>query len=235
MALAETSRADYLSAMLKALVNAINDLTSPELRSVLWKSIALSIGLFAALWFAIEFVLSSLTLFPWAWMTTLLQLTTGLGLFAAFFFLMAPVTALFAGLFQDSINAKIEKRHYAQDRPGRAVAMIPGLLMGLKFAALALGANLIVLPLVFFAGFGAILFLIANAYLISREYFEMAASRYMHPKNAAELRQHHFWKVFVAGLPAGLLAMVPFVNFTTPIFATSYFLHFFKEVQKSSG
>jgi len=220
--------------MIKSLITALNDLTSPEFRSALWRSIGLSVLLFAALWFGIEFLISTLTLFPYPWLTTALQLTTGLGLFAAFFFLMAPVTALFAGLFQDTITTKVEARHYAQDQPGRSLAMIPGLLIGLKFAALALGVNLIVFPLVFFAGFGAVLFVIANAYLISREYFEMAASRYMHPKNAAELRQRNFWKVFIAGLPAGLLAMVPFINFVTPIFATSYFLHFFKQVQKSS-
>jgi CysZ protein len=219
--------------MIKAFIAALNDITSPELRSALWKSIALSFGLFSAFWFGIEFLISTLTLFPYPWLTTALQLTTGLGLFAAFFFLMAPVTALFAGLFQDSITTKIEARHYAQDKPGKAVAMVPGLLMGLKFAGLALATNMIVFPLVFFAGFGAVLFVIANAYLISREYFEMAASRYMHPRNAAELRQQNFWKVFIAGLPAGILAIVPFVNFATPIFATSYFLHFFKQVQKS--
>jgi CysZ protein len=220
--------------MIKAFISALNDISAPEFRGALWKSIALSMGLFAALWFGIEFLISTLTLFPYAWLTTALQLTTGLGLFAAFFFLMAPVTALFAGLFQDTIASKIEARHYVQDRPGKPVAMIPGLLMGLKFAGLALGVNLIVFPLVFFAGFGAVLFVIANAYLISREYFEMAAARYMHPRNAAELRKQNFWKVFIAGLPAGLLAMIPFLNFATPIFATSYFLHFFKQVQKSS-
>jgi CysZ protein len=218
-----------------ALLKALNDVTSPEFRSALWRSVALSIALFVALWFGIEFLVSTLTMLPYAWMTTALQLTTGLGLFAAFFFLMAPVTALFAGLFQDTIASKVESRHYAQDKPGRAVAMVPGLFMGLKFAGLALGINLIVFPLVFFAGFGAILFVIANAYLISREYFEMAASRFMHPKNAAELRQRNFWKVFIAGLPAGLLAIVPFINFATPIFATSYFMHVFKQVQKSSA
>ena len=220
--------------MIKALFNALNDLTSPEFRGVLWRSVGLSVVLFAALWVGIEFLISTLTLFPYGWLTTALQLTTGLGLFAAFFFLMAPVTALFAGLFQDSISLHVETRHYAADKPGRPVAFMASLVMGLKFAALALGVNLVVFPLVFFAGFGAVLFVIANAYLISREYFEMAASRYMHPKNAAELRQRNFWKVFIAGLPAGLIAMVPFVNFVTPVFATSYFLHFFKQVQKSS-
>ena len=215
--------------MFSALFKAINDVTSPELRAVLWKSIALSIGLFAALWVAIEFALSSLTMIPWPWLTTTLQVTTGLGLFAAFFFLMAPVTALFAGLFQDVISSKIEARHYPMDRPGKTLSVLAGLFTAVQFAALALGINLIVLPLIFLAGFGAVLMLIANAYLISREYFTLAAARYMPLQQAAAIRQENAFGIFIAGLIPGALAMVPFLNFVTPVFATSYFLHYFKQ------
>jgi CysZ protein len=221
--------------MIKAFFKALNDLTSPEFRSVLIRSILLSIGLFAALWFGIEFLLSSLTLIPWPWLTTLLQVATGLGLFAVFFFLMAPVTALFAGLFLDGIAAKVESRHYPQDRPGTPLNFITALVFGLKFLIVSLGVNLVVLPLVLFAGFGVALLLIANAYLISREYFEMAATRFMSPAAARDLRQKNFWKIFIAGTIPGIIAIVPFVNFVTPVFATSYFVHIFKQVSKSSA
>jgi CysZ protein len=221
--------------MIKAFFNALNDLTSPEFRSVLIRSLLLSVALFAGLWFGIEFLLSSLTLIPWPWLTTLLQIATGLGLFAVFFFLMAPVTALFAGLFLDGIAAKVEARHYPQDRPGKSLNMMTALVFGLKFLAVSLGVNLVVLPLVLFAGFGVALLLIANAYLISREYFEMAATRFMSPAAAHELRQKNFWTIFVAGAVPGLISLVPFINFVTPVFATSYFVHIFKQVSKSSA
>lgn len=214
--------------MFRAAFKAFNDVTSPELRAVLWKSIALSMVLFAGLWFGIEFALSQLSLIPWAWLATALQLATGLGLFAAFFFLMAPVTALFAGLFQDGISSIIERRHYASERPGKPLSVVAGFVTALKFAAVALGVNIVVLPLVFFAGFGAVLMLLANAYLISREYFELAAARYMPVAEAAALRRANAGRIFMAGLIPGALAMVPFINFTTPVFATSYFLHLFK-------
>ena len=214
--------------MISALMNAINDVTSPELHTVLWRSIALSIAMFAALWFGVEFVLSSITLIPWPWLTTGLQVVTGLGLFAAFFFLMAPVTALFAGLFQDAISAKIEARHYPHDPKGTPPSLFASFRTALQFSAIALAVNLVVFPLVVFAGFGVILILLANAYVISREYFTMAAARYMPVAQAAELRREHALRIFVAGLIPGALAMVPFINFVTPVFATSYFLHLFK-------
>ncbi len=215
--------------MFSALFKAVNDLTSPELRAVLWKSVALSIGLFAALWIGIEFALSTITMVPWPWLTTALQVSTGLGLFAAFFFLMAPVTALFAGLFQDTISARIEARHYAHEPPGRPLKFMVGLITALKFAALSLAVNTVVLPLVFFAGFGAVLMWLANAYLISREYFVLAAARHMPVAQAAQIRRDNAVQIFIAGLIPGALALIPFINFATPVFATSYFLHYFKQ------
>ena len=233
MPLAETSRASYLQVMFRALAKAVNDVTSPELRAVLWRSIALTLALFAALWFGIEFVVSTITMIPWPWLTTALQLATGLGLFAAFFFLMAPVTALFAGLFQDSISAKIEARHYPQDRKGVPMSMVAGLTTAIQFALIALAVNTVVLPLVFFAGFGVILILLANAYVLSREYFTMAAARYMPVTEAEALRRENAGGIFLAGLIPGALSMVPFLNFVTPVFATSYFLHLFKQGRAS--
>ena len=214
--------------MIKATLIAINDITSPELRRILWKSVALSIGLFAALLFGIEFIVSSLAQFAWAWATSGLQAIIGLGLFAAFFFLMAPVTAIFAGLFQDGIAAKLEQRHYASQPAGKALSYASGITASLKFAAITLGIELVVMPLVLFAGFGVVLIWLANSYIISREYFELTAARYMPMTEAVAMRRANATRIFIAGLIPGALSLVPFVNFVTPVFATSYFLHFFK-------
>ena len=214
--------------MFTATVKALNDIASPELRSVLWKSIAMSVALFALLLWGVEYVLSILANIPWAWLTSALQLATGLGLFAAFFYLMAPVTALFAGFFQDGIAARLEARHYSYQPAGKALSYATGIITSLKFAGIALGIDLLVSPLVLFAGAGAVLILCANAYVISRAYFELTAARYMPMAEAVALRRDHAVRIFVAGLIPAALAMVPFVNFVTPVFATSYFLHYFK-------
>ncbi|HEY5362796.1 MAG TPA: EI24 domain-containing protein [Aestuariivirga sp.] len=214
--------------MFTATVKALNDITSPDMRPVLWKSIALSVALFAGLLWGIEYVLSILASTPWPWLTSGLQLVTGLGLFAAFFYLMAPVTALFAGLFQDIIASKLEARHYSHQPAGKALTYGVALLTSFKFAGLALAVDLVVSPLVLFAGAGAVLILCANAYVISREYFELTAARYMPMADAVALRRDHTVRIFIAGLIPAALSMIPFVSFITPVFATSYFLHFFK-------
>ena len=220
--------------MFKAFFSAVNDVTSPEFRSVLWKSVGLTVALFVAILVAIETVLSFVTLVPWPWLQTTIAFGTGLGLLAAFFFLMGPVIAMFAGLFLDNIAAKVEARHYPRDTQGKSLAMIPAFFFGLKFAGVALLVNIIVLPLVFFAGFGAVLLVIANAYLISRQYFEMAATRFMSPKAATALRQKNGRMIFFAGLIPALISLIPIVNLIVPLFATSYFVHIFKKVSASS-
>ena len=69
---------------------------------------------------------------------------------------------------------------------------------------------------------------IRDSYIIGREYFELAAARYMPLKEAEAMRRADATRIFIAGLIPGALAMVPFLSFVTPIFATSYFLHLFK-------
>jgi CysZ protein len=221
--------------MITAFFKALNDLTSPEFRGVLWTSIGLTLALFIAILVGVETLLSFLTVVPWAWVQTLIALGTGIGLIAAFFFLMAPVTAIFAGLFLDKIAARVESRHYPADKKGTALSTFTALGFGLKFASVALLVNIIVFPLVFFAGFGLILILLSNAYLLSREYFEMAATRFISPASASSLRKANFMKIYIAGFVPAALAMVPIVNLVVPLFATSYFVHIFKSVQRSSA
>jgi CysZ protein len=221
-------------SMISAFLKATNDVTSPEFRGVLWKSLALTLALFIGVLVAVETLLSFLTLVPWPWLQTIIALGTGIGLIAAFFFLMAPATAMFAGLFLDNIAGRVEQRHYPHDSQGRPLPTFAALIFGLQFALVSLAVNLVVFPLVFFAGFGAVLLVLANAYLISREYFELAAARYMSPAAASHLRKSNFLKLYVAGLVPAVLSVIPLINLIVPLFATSFFVHIFKSVQRSS-
>ncbi len=215
--------------MISAALKALGDMFSPRFRSVLWKAIGLSILLFVAILIGVEVVLSIMVAFPWPWLETVLAVATGLGLLAAFVFLMAPVTAVFAGLFLDEIAELVEQRDYAGDRPGRPLSNSTGLMIGIQFGLLVLAVNLMVLPLLFL-GIGAAIKVCADAYLLGREYFQMVAMRHLPVADAKALRKANAGRVFAAGLiPAGL-ALVPIVNFLVPLFSTAYFVHIFKKV-----
>jgi CysZ protein len=220
--------------MISASLKALGDLLSPELRSVLLKAVGLTLALFVAVLVVVEIIMSMLTLVPWPWAETILAIGTGLALAVAFFFLMAPVIAIFAGLFLDDIALRVEARHYPQDPHGTPLTTARSLIIALEFAAVVLAVNLAILPLVF-TGIGAAVLVATNAYLISREYFEMVAMRHMPVDEARLLRKENTPQIFAAGIVPALLSLVPVLNLAVPLFATSYFVHIFKQVQASSA
>jgi CysZ protein len=220
------------AAMLNAAFRAIGDLLSPEFRSVLLKAVGLTIALFAAIFLGVELLLQYLSHIPWPWVETLAAVFAGATLLVAFFFLMSPVTAIFAGFFLDGIAEKVEAKHYPQDERGKPLGTSTAVITSLQFALIVLVVNLAVLPLVF-TGIGIFALVIANAYLLSREYFEMVAMRHMPVYEARALRKENTPRIFVAGFLPAVLALIPIANLLVPLFSTSYFTHIFKRVQAS--
>ena len=68
----------------------------------------------------------------------MLQAVLGLGLAVLSFFLIPPVTALFAGLYLDHIAGLVEERHYPADPPGRELPIGRAIITGLQFGLLVL-------------------------------------------------------------------------------------------------
>lgn len=220
--------------MLKASFRALGDLLSPEFRAVLLKALGMTIALFIAILVLVEVLLVTLTHFSWPWADWVLQLGTGLALLVAFFFLMSPVTAAFAGLFLDQVAEKVEERHYPLDPRGTAIPPSRAIVLAIQFFLVVLLVNLAVLPIVFF-GVGAVALIAANAYLLSREYFEMVAMRHMPEEEARQMRKENAPSIFFAGLVPAVFSLIPIVNLAVPLFATSYFTHLFKSVRASSA
>ena len=220
--------------MVNSALLALGDLLSADFRSIVLRAVGLTLALFVALFFIVQMAIATLVLLPWPWAETMLAVGTGLVLLVAFFFLMAPVAAVFAGLFLDAIAEKVERRHYPGDRAGQAMSLADSLATSLQFAAVVLVVNILALPLVF-TGIGAAVLVAANAYLIGREYFELAASRHMSVAEARALRRANAPSIFMAGLLPALFALVPLLNLLMPLFATSYFIHVFKRAAATSA
>lgn len=219
--------------MLAAALRAFRDTFSPELRSVLWKALGLTVGLFVFFMVAVQVGLSILVGFPWPWLETIVAVAAGLGLFAGMFFLMAPVMAMFAGLYLDDIAELVERRDYPQHPPGTPLPTTRAVLTGLRFGLLVLAVNLALLPTLLL-GIGAVVMVLANAYLLGREYFEMIAARHMPMAEARALRKANAPRVLAAGFIPALVVAIPLVNIITPLFSTVYFVHIFKRIRADS-
>jgi CysZ protein len=224
---------------------AAANLTEPEFRATFWKSIGLTLVVLIGLWFALRYLFEWLLL-PWMaviapdlpgwtegwadWLGVFAGIAAGIGLAAGLALLIAPVTAIIAGLFLDDVAEVVETRQYPQDPPGKALPLVRAAVLALKFFGIVILGNLLALMLLLVPGVNLIAFFVINGYLLGREFFEFAAMRFRSEDEAKALRRRHSGTVLFAGLIiAGLLA-VPILNLATPLFAAALMVQLHKAV-----
>lgn len=227
--------------ILDAARAAASQLFTAEFRSVFLKTLGLTLLALAGLWLGLKETFDWLAL-PWidallpglpswaGWLSFITALLAGIGLALLLALLIAPVTALIAGLFLDDVAETVERQSYPHDPPGRAVPALAALVMALKFLVVVILGNLIALLLLLVPGINIAAFFVVNGYLLGREFFEFAAMRFRSEAEAKSLRRQNAGTVFLAGLViAGFLA-VPLLNLLTPLFAAAMMVHLHKMV-----
>ena len=217
--------------MLAAAILALRQTFSPLLRGVLLKSMGLALALLIGLAVGLEAALThfvEITSYPW--IETTLAVIAGLGLVFGVVYLMPAVSSLVAGLFLDEVAERVETATYPNDPPGQPQPFLRALLYSVRFFGLVLLVNLAALLLLLVPGVNIIIFYVANAYLISREYFELAAMRYRSPEEARALRRANGVKVFVAGLLIAPILFVPILNLILPVFGTAFMVHLHRRI-----
>jgi CysZ protein len=233
--------------MFDAAVKALSQIFSPELRRVLLKAVGLALLLIAIIGIAMQRVLSSLAesgstwaeqtsgFAPhaaWSALAWVLSILAGLGIITGALFLMPAVTAFVGSFFVDEVADIVERQDYPAEPPGRALPLFRASIEGIKIALLSLVVYFFAMPFVLFAGFGFIILFLANAYLLSREYFELAAMRFRPPAEAKAMRKARSGTVFLAGMIIALFVTIPIVNLATPIFAMAFMVHLHKTMTR---
>lgn len=230
--------------MLADALRAFGQTLTPPLRGILWKSIGLALVLIVVVAIGLQRLLSwllawgevsaeaalggfetPLNILVWG-----LTILTGLGIVVGSIFLMPAITSLVAGVFVDDVADAVERGDYPNEEPGTALSIPRALWEGARAALLSVLVYLVALPLVLFAGFGFVVFFVATAWLLSREYFEMAAMRFRSPEEARAMRKANAGAVFAAGLIIAAVVSIPIVNFITPIFAMAFMVHLHKRL-----
>jgi CysZ protein len=227
--------------ILDAARAAAGQLFSAEFRGVFAKTLGLTLLALAALWFGLKEVFDWLALpwidalfpgFPaWAgWLGFIAAIVAGVGLALGLALLIAPVTAIVAGLFLDDIAETVERTAYPLDPPGKAVPVLQSMVLALKFFAVVVIGNLIALLLLLVPGINVGAFFLVNGYLLGREFFEFAAMRFCPEAQAKALRSKHAGTVFLAGLVIAAFLAVPLLNLLTPLFAAAMMVHLHKMI-----
>jgi uncharacterized protein involved in cysteine biosynthesis len=234
--------------MIEAAVKALNQMASRPFRTVLWKSVGLAVVFLVLVGIGLQRLLSVLLHSGTVWAEATigtgshaaldlvqlgLAIIASLGVIAGMIFLMPAVAALVASFFADEIAEHVERRYYPADLPGQPLPLPRALMEGLKTALLSVLVYLCAVPFLLFAGLGIVIFFIASAFLLSREYFELAAMRFHPPAEARAMRKRHQGTVFLAGILIAAFVSIPIVNLATPLFATALMVHIHKRLTES--
>ncbi|MCJ8323857.1 MAG: sulfate transporter family protein [Rhizobiales bacterium] len=213
--------------MIDTISTSISDLMSKPFRSVVLKSLGLTIILLAAALFAIPLMAANTGFSPFPYSDVIFAWIAGIGTFFAMSYLIVPITALFAGLFLDQIADVVEKQHYPHRPKGVAMPFASSLWVGVKFTLIVLVSNIVLLPFIFLGGLGLVLIYLVNGYLLGREYFELAALRHHNVEDVKHLRAQNQMLIYGAGLLIAFCATIPYLNLFVPVFATSLLVHIY--------
>jgi CysZ protein len=231
--------------IIEAARAAAGRMFSTPFRGVLFKSIGLTLLILVGLWVGLQGVFDAYAM-PWVdallpglpswagWLGVAAAIIAGLGFALALALLIAPVTALVAGLFLDEIAEVVEKEGYPADPPGRAIPALQSFVLALKFFGVVVLGNIVALILLLIPGVNIAAFFLVNGYLLGREFFEFAAMRFRPEAEAKALRRRHAGTIFLAGLVIAAFLAVPVLNLAAPLFAAAMMVHLHKAISAGS-
>lgn len=219
--------------MFEAARAALPEILSPPFRRVLWKILALTLGILALVWIGLDKVIIAQIAVPYPWLATLLTFLTGIGLFLGLAFFVAPVSSLVAGFFLDDLAERVEKDTTGSS--GRALPAGQAVWLASKFAAVSLLMNFIALLVFLLPGVNLAVFFVANAYLLGREYFELAALRYRPFAEVQDMRRRHKLYIFACGFLIAGFVVVPILNLLTPLFGTAFMVRIHQKLSRDDG
>ena len=232
--------------MLDAAIKAITQMFSPPLRAVLWRSVRLALAADRRRRLSVRTVLIGLIehrqrlgrdharaarTTPAHAIAWLLSIAASLGIMVGSIFLMPAVTALVASFFADQIGDEVEHEYYPADPPGMALPMALAVVEGCRRRCWRLLVYLCAVPLLLFAGFGAVIFFLATAWHAEPGIFRAgrhavpAARRGQGAAQAATPRRSIIGGLFIAAFVS-----IPIVNLATPLFAMAFMVHLHKRL-----
>ncbi len=216
--------------MLEAAFAALRQILTPPFRSVLWKSLGLTLLLLALIWAGLDRLALSMVVVDHPLMHSILAFATGFGIIFALAFLVGPVSIFVAGFFIDDLAAIVEREIYPAGRQGTPAHHVEALRSAIRFSFVSFGVNLVALMLLLVPGINVMAFFLANAYLFGREYFMLAAMRFRSSLEAEEIRRVNALTLFIGGLFIAIFVATPGLNLLTPLFATAFMVRLHKKL-----
>ena len=213
-------------------------------RKVLWRGIALTVGLLAVItavlvwgigWMVGDAVTLPLlgevqwvdNVLSWAFVALMIGLSV---------FLMVPVASAFVSMFLDEVADAVEDRHYPDLPRVKGPPLSDEIRDGLSAFGVLIVANIVALVLTMVLPIAGLpVFFALNGFLLGREYFTLAAMRRVGRAEAKRLRRRHAMTIWAGGTLMAIPLSLPLVNLVIPILGAATFTHIFHAVARDAG
>jgi uncharacterized protein involved in cysteine biosynthesis len=213
--------------MLTAYFRALGQIFDPRIVRLIGWSVVLSIVVFVLLWTGVAWLQAETQVSSWKAVEWLADALSGVATIVATFFLFPVVISAMIGLLLEPVARAVEDKHYPQAGAAKGLPIVAALTATLRFLGKALLLNAALLVFLLFPVAYPFAWLTANAYLLSREYFELAALRHLDAKSARALRKQNGVALFFGGIVAAGLFALPVVNLIAPVIVTMAMVHSF--------
>lgn len=223
-------------SLIRAVAGAVSDVFGKPLGGLVLGTILLAGALLAGLvWATVAYLVplipdASFTLLRWQVNIADAASETAASVAAVILaiLLLPTVAMIVGGILFDIAADRVEKLRFPNDPPGRNIPVGEAIWNTVKIAVPALFINLACLPLFLIPGVNLIVFLSVNAFLMSREYFSIAALRFHPWTEVKAMRKRHGAAIFAAGLTCAALLLVPIAQFLAPLYGAALMVRLHK-------
>lgn len=213
--------------MIEAFLRTFKEILSP----FFWVIIILNLiitGLFfwLLIWGSGELIAYVVADYEW------LKSLVGAGAVIVSYMMFPIIFPLISYLFQDFITAHLNKKH---NREGKEIKIPISTIIGfaLKFAALSIFLNLILLPLYFIPVVGLVTYFCLNSFLLGREYYQLSAYTLLEGGEVKQFRNENSKLIFISGIVLSLFFLTPILNLIAPIIGVIFsWFYVFKLTKK---
>lgn len=218
--------------MIAAIFRAMGQVSDPAIQRVAGRALFWSFVLFVALMAGAWWGVVSTNFFGTGWLERTVDVLGWVVALVAAIVLFPGAVLIVISFMLEDVALAVEARYYPDLPPPRAQPVSEAVVVGLKFAAVAVVLNLLVLPLYFWPVVNIFVFTVLNGYLLAREYYELIAFRRLDPAAARSLWRRYRGRLFAAGILITAMLSIPFINWFMPVIAAAFMVHVFEGLRR---
>jgi CysZ protein len=208
-----------IAAAGRSFLGAVGDMFSGALfGQVLW-GVVLAVGLVAgATWAVLTYAIPLIPtgdLYGLGWLWSALRFVGSLGVFFVALALTPPITMFVGGLLFSNAKQRIETQRLGVASTGSS-SPIASAGAAVKVSMPSFITNLAFLPAWAIPVLNIVGFVVINAFVSGRAYFDLAAG-----PQAQALKRANPIAIFLAGLPIAILMLIPALQFLAPTFGAA--------------